>query len=100
LIREDKEDDEDNKKGVSLLTIHAAKGLEYDSVFIVGCEENLFPHWRSLASGDAALHEERRLMYVAMTRAKRFLYLTHANYRKGNFAYRSRFLDHIEEACS
>ena len=100
LIREDKEDDEENKKGVSLLTIHAAKGLEYDSVFIVGCEENLFPHWRSLASGDAALHEERRLMYVAMTRAERFLYLTHANYRKGNFALRSRFLDHIEEACS
>jgi DNA helicase-2/ATP-dependent DNA helicase PcrA len=99
LIREDKEEEDDNKKGVSLLTIHAAKGLEYDSVFIVGCEENLFPHWRSLASGDAALHEERRLMYVAMTRAERFLYLTHANYRKGNFAHRSRFLDHIEETC-
>ncbi|MCK5541889.1 MAG: ATP-dependent helicase [Desulfobacterales bacterium] len=100
LIREDKEEDKDNENGVSLLTIHAAKGLEYDSVFIVGCEENLFPHWRSLASGDAALHEERRLMYVAMTRAERFLFLTHANYRKGNFAHRSRFLDHIEEACS
>ena len=100
LIREDKEDDKDNENGVSLLTIHAAKGLEYDSVFIVGCEENLFPHWRSLASGKAELHEERRLMYVAMTRAERFLYLTHANYRKGNFAHRSRFLDHIEEACS
>jgi ATP-dependent DNA helicase UvrD/PcrA len=100
LIREDKEEDEDNDKGVSLLTIHAAKGLEYDSVFIVGCEENLFPHWRSLASGKEELHEERRLMYVAMTRAERFLYLTHANYRKGNFAHRSRFLDNIEEACS
>lgn len=98
LIREDKEEEEDNENSVSLLTIHAAKGLEYDSVFIVGCEENLFPHWRSLASGDAALHEERRLMYVAMTRAERFLFLTHANYRKGNYAYRSRFLDHIEEA--
>ena len=98
LIREDKEDDKDNENGVSLLTIHAAKGLEYDAVFIVGCEENLFPHWRSLASGKEELHEERRLMYVAMTRAERFLYLTHANYRKGNFAHRSRFLDHIEEA--
>ncbi len=100
LVREDKEDDQDEKNSVSLLTIHAAKGLEYDTVFIVGCEENLFPHWRSLASGDAALHEERRLMYVAMTRAERFLYLSHANYRKGNFALRSRFLDHIEEACT
>jgi len=100
LVREDKEEDKDNESGVSLLTIHAAKGLEYDAVFIVGCEENLFPHWRSLAAGDGELHEERRLMYVAMTRAERFLYLTHANYRKGNFAHRSRFLDHIEEACS
>ncbi len=98
LIREDKEDD-DKKHGVALLTIHAAKGLEYDTVFIVGCEENLFPHWRSLsAPGDAELHEERRLMYVAMTRAERFLYLTHASYRKGNFATPSRFIDHIEEA--
>ncbi len=100
LIREDKEDDKDNENGVALLTIHAAKGLEYDAVFIVGCEENLFPHWRSLAGNKGELHEERRLMYVAMTRAERFLYLTHANYRKGNFAHRSRFLDHIEEAIS
>ena len=99
LIREDKEDEEDIKQGVALLTIHAAKGLEYDTVFIVGCEENLFPHWRSLAApGDAELHEERRLMYVAMTRAERFLFLTHASYRKGNFATPSRFIDHIEEA--
>ncbi len=78
LIREDKEeDDENDTSGVSLLTIHSAKGLEYDTVFIVGCEERLFPHWRSIDAGDNAVFEERRLMYVAMTRAERFLYLTH-----------------------
>jgi len=101
LIREDKEDeDEVDSSGVSLLTIHSAKGLEYDTVFIVGCEERLFPHWRSIDAGDKEVFEERRLMYVAMTRAERFLYLTHANYRKGEFATRSRFIDQIEEYLS
>jgi DNA helicase-2/ATP-dependent DNA helicase PcrA len=99
LIREDKEDEEESS-GVSLLTIHSAKGLEFDTVFIVGCEERLFPHWRSIDAGDPALFEERRLMYVAMTRAERFLYLTHANYRKGEFATRSRFIDQIRECMS
>ena len=98
LIREDKEDDDQiDAGGVSLLTIHSAKGLEYDTVFIVGCEERLFPHWRSIDAGDNAVFEERRLMYVAMTRAERFLYLTHANYRKGEFSTRSRFIDQVEE---
>ncbi len=98
LIREDK-DDEDVKSetGVALLTIHSAKGLEFETVFIAGCEENLFPHWRSLDSGTKALQEERRLMYVAMTRAERFLYLSHVCNRKGQYAMRSRFLDQIEE---
>ncbi len=101
LIREDKEDEEDkDSSGVSLLTIHSAKGLEFDTVFIVGCEERLFPHWRSIDAGDSALFEERRLMYVAMTRAERFLYLTHANYRKGEFATRSRFIDQIQECLT
>ena len=86
--------------GVSLLTIHSAKGLEYDTVFIVGCEERLFPHWRSIDSGESAIFEERRLMYVAMTRAERFLYLSHANYRKGEFATRSRFIDNIRECLA
>ncbi len=100
LIREDTEDDEQSSDGVSLLTIHSAKGLEYDTVFIAGCEERLFPHWRSIDAGDKALFEERRLMYVGMTRAERFLYLTHANYRKGEFSVRSRFLDQVEECIS
>lgn len=95
LIREDKDEDEEN--GVALLTIHSAKGLEFDTVFVVGCEEKLFPHWRSIDAGEKALQEERRLMYVAMTRAERFLYLSHASYRKGQFAVKSRFIDHIEE---
>lgn len=97
LIREDKEDDDQDTDGVALLTIHSAKGLEFDTVFVVGCEERLFPHWRSIDDGDAALAEERRLMYVAMTRAERFLYLTHVNYRKGEFAVPSRFIDQIKE---
>lgn len=101
LVREDKEDDDDlDSSGVSLLTIHSAKGLEYDTVFIVGCEERLFPHWRSIDAGDKAIFEERRLMYVAMTRAERFLYLTHASYRKGEFATPSRFIDQIQECLS
>ena len=101
LVREDKEEeDESDSSGVSLLTIHSAKGLEYDTVFIVGCEERLFPHWRSIDAGDTAVFEERRLMYVAMTRAERFLYLTHASYRKGEFAVPSRFIDHIQESLS
>jgi len=100
LIREDTEDDEMDENGVGLLTIHSAKGLEFDTVFIVGCEERLFPHWRSIDEGDKAISEERRLMYVAMTRAERFLYLTHANYRKGEFSTRSRFVDQIKECLS
>ncbi len=97
LIREDKEDEDSDSDGVALLTIHSAKGLEFDTVFVVGCEERLFPHWRSIDDGDAALAEERRLMYVAMTRAERFLYLTHANYRKGEFGVPSRFIGQIRE---
>ena len=101
LIREDRDNDEDGASdGVSLLTIHSAKGLEYEAVFIVGCEERLFPHWRSINAGDNALFEERRLMYVAMTRAERFLYLTHASYRKGDFARKSRFIGQIQECLS
>lgn len=98
LIREDKndEDDEQSKKGVSLLTIHASKGLEFSAVFIAGCEENLFPHWKSLES-EHEIREERRLMYVAMTRAEKALFLTSSAYRKGQPALKSRFLYEIED---
>lgn len=97
LIKEDKEDEEDKKTGVILSTIHASKGLEYRVVFVVACEEQLFPHWRSMVS-EMGLYEERRLMYVAMTRAEHFLFLTHANYRKGKYQSKSRFLDEINNS--
>lgn len=97
LIREDKDDSSDSENGVALLTIHSAKGLEFDTVFVVGCEERLFPHWRSIDSGDKAIQEERRLMYVAMTRAQRHLYLSHASYRKGQSGTKSRFIYQVEE---
>ena len=62
------------------MTLHAAKGLEFPVVFIVGLEEGLFPHSRSLFDINQ-LEEERRLAYVGMTRAKELLYLTYANRR-------------------
>jgi DNA helicase-2/ATP-dependent DNA helicase PcrA len=99
LIREDR-DEEEESRGVALLTIHSAKGLEFDTVFVVACEEKLFPHWRSIDAGEKALQEERRLMYVAMTRAERFLYLSHAGYRKGQYSVKSRFIDQIEECLN
>lgn len=83
---------------VSLMTLHAAKGLEFDTVFIVGMEESVFPHYRSL-DDELALEEERRLCYVGMTRAKRRLCLTYATCRALFGATRSnlpsRFLTDI-----
>ena len=66
---------------VTLMTVHAAKGLEFPLVFIVGLEDGLFPHARA-ATDPAEMEEERRLCYVAITRAERFLYLTHAMKRR------------------
>ena len=82
---------------VTLITLHAAKGLEFPAVFIVGLEDGLLPHMRSLESGDPAqLEEERRLCYVGMTRAKHHLYLVHA-FRRSFAGHRppSRFLADI-----
>ena len=93
-------DDYDERATVSLMTLHSAKGLEFDHVFLVGMEEGLFPHNRSLGSPEE-LEEERRLCYVGMTRAKDTLTLTRALYRRiyGNdlleSAAPSRFLNEI-----
>ncbi len=85
---------------VQLMTVHAAKGLEFDSVFITGVEEGLFPHENSLLEA-SGVEEERRLMYVAITRARERLYLTLAQSRmlhgQTRYAMRSRFLEEIPE---
>jgi DNA helicase-2/ATP-dependent DNA helicase PcrA len=82
---------------VTLMTLHNAKGLEYPTVFIAGCEEGVFPHSRALDEG--GLEEERRLFYVGITRAMRQLYLTYARRRAvfgaQTYGMRSRFLDEI-----
>jgi DNA helicase-2/ATP-dependent DNA helicase PcrA len=83
---------------LQLMTVHSAKGLEFDAVFISGLEEGLFPHENSLNEADG-VEEERRLMYVAITRARTWLYLTHAQTRMlhGHTRYNipSRFLHEI-----
>ena len=79
LVTDPNEYDNDPNK-VSLMTVHSVKGLEYGYVFIVGLEEGLFPHINSILNGNE-LEEERRLMYVAITRAKEKLYLVNAKNR-------------------
>jgi DNA helicase-2/ATP-dependent DNA helicase PcrA len=90
---------EDNLNCVALMTIHSSKGLEFDNVFIVGMEENLFPSTLSLTSKKET-EEERRLFYVAMTRAKLTLTLTAASmrYKYGQiiFSEKSRFINEID----
>ncbi len=85
---------------LQLMTVHSAKGLEFHAVFITGLEEGLFPHENS-ASEEDGLEEERRLMYVALTRARRRLYLTHTQTRMlhGQTRYNvaSRFLEELPE---
>lgn len=90
---------DENKNSVTLLTAHSAKGLEWPVVFISGCEEDIFPLSNKFSS-DTSVNEERRLFYVALTRAKQKAYVLHARsrYRFGEVAYqsRSRFIDELD----
>ena len=90
----------DTDNAVTLMTLHAAKGLEFDTVFLAGLEEGIFPHSRSL-NNNSEMEEERRLMYVGVTRAKQKLYITYAKRRQmwGETRYYtpSRFLAEIPE---
>jgi len=96
----DTDDIDDDDSSVVLMTLHSAKGLEYPTVFLVGLEDGVFPHLRSIGEPDQ-LEEERRLAYVGITRAMQRLYLTHAWARTlyGGTQYNppSRFLDEIPD---
>ncbi len=92
----------DDEGLVTLMTLHNAKGLEYPIVFMIGCEEGIFPHSRAIEEG--GLEEERRLAYVGITRAQRDLYVTYARTRAvfgaRSYGARSRFVDEIPLALT
>ncbi|MGH3443428.1 MAG: DNA helicase PcrA [Nitriliruptorales bacterium] len=94
------EDDEEDQTQVTFMTLHTAKGLEFPVVFMVGLEDGVFPHARSMGDTEE-LEEERRLCYVGLTRAQQRLYLVHANHRTlwGGSGYNppSRFLAELPE---
>jgi DNA helicase II / ATP-dependent DNA helicase PcrA len=96
-LKADGDSRKDDEGLVTLMTLHNAKGLEYPIVFVAGCEEGVFPHQRALDEG--GIEEERRLFYVAVTRAMRELYLTYARRRSvfgaSTYGLASRFLDEI-----
>ncbi|MDT7516100.1 UvrD-helicase domain-containing protein [Rhodoferax mekongensis] len=87
---------------IQLMTVHSSKGLEFDCVFITGMEEGLFPHENSMSDHDG-LEEERRLAYVAITRARKRLYLSHSQTRmlhgQTRYNLKSRFFDELPEEC-
>ena len=95
-------DEADTQSGVTLMTMHSAKGLEFPIVFIMGMEESLFPHIRAIKSDDDhEMEEERRICYVAITRAEELLYITNATTRmlfgRSQSNMPSRFLREIPE---
>ncbi len=102
LLTGEEEDKTQENNHVSLMTIHSAKGLEFKNVFVVGMEENLFPSTMSLHSKQD-LEEERRLFYVAVTRAEKHLTLSYAetrfHYGTPSFQEPSRFIDEIDDRC-
>ena len=102
LLSDAKGDEKSSANAIKLMTAHASKGLEFDTVFIVGAEEGLFPHNNAIATGkEDDIEEERRLFYVAMTRAEKKLYITRSqvkNINDGNqMITQSRFIDEIPD---
>lgn len=101
LMSRDNGDDENDKGKVNLMTIHASKGLEFPVVFIAGAEEGLIPHQRSVDENDGNVEEERRLFYVAITRAREKLLISSCQRRRKMQAIvecePSRFLDEIPQ---
>ena len=99
ILTDYESDQHDNQESLTLTTIHQAKGLEWDVVIVIGLTEGLFPHQRSLET-EEQIEEERRLFYVAMTRAKRHLILTapliSSSYFKGA-CQRSRFISELPD---
>lgn len=98
----DMSEHQESKNKVSLMTVHAVKGLEFDYVFVTGMEEGIFPHYNAINDGSrSAIEEERRLCYVAITRAKKDLWLLNAKRRMlfGNTQTNlpSRFMDEIDQ---
>jgi DNA helicase-2/ATP-dependent DNA helicase PcrA len=98
-------DSSQEESAVNIMTIHASKGLEYDVVFLPGWEEGVFPSYRSLEDGgDSGLEEERRLAYVAITRARKWLTIIHVKTRftfgKWNDAVKSRFVKEIADGTT
>ncbi len=93
----------DNSNKIIISTLHAAKGLEFDAVFLPGWEEGLFPHQKCLDGDEGSIEEERRLAYVAITRAKKLLYITMAFNRKLYGQWQSnmpsRFLNELPPQC-
>ena len=101
-IVSDMSEHQDSNNKVSLMTVHSVKGLEYDNVFVIGMEEGIFPHYNSINEGtNSAIEEERRLCYVAITRAKKRLWLLNAKKRMlfGNMQLNppSRFMEEIDD---
>jgi DNA helicase II / ATP-dependent DNA helicase PcrA len=100
LMTDADENDKENQDAVTLMSVHAAKGLEFKSVFVVGLEENIFPSYMALSESNQ-VDEERRLFYVAITRAEEHLCLTYANsrYQYGDVRFNdpSRFLEEVPQ---
>ena len=95
-----KENSDREEEKVNLMTMHASKGLEFDTVYLAGVEDNIIPSSRALEEDAKNIDEERRLFYVAITRARRMLTISHCGYRKDRMGERhmalpSRFLEEI-----